>query len=109
MQDGATAHTTNNLLGEKFGGWVISQRSEIEWPPYSPDSNPLDYFFWSLAMIQVGCHNTSTIAELTAIVEDVATTAPKEMIRDAVGNIRKCCQAYQMVEGGHFEPFFKKI
>ena len=82
---------------------------EIDWPPYSPDLNQLHYIFWSLAMIQVGCQKTSTIAELTAIVEDVAATAPKEMIHDAVGNIRKRCQACQMAEGSQYEPFLKKI
>ena len=99
----------HNFLGEKFCGQIISQKLEIDWPPYSPDLNPLDYFFWSLAMIQVRCQKTSTIAELTAIVEDVAATAPKEMIHDAVGNIRKRCQACQMAEGSQYEPFLKKI
>ena len=112
MQDGATAHTTNdvlNFLGEKFRGRVISRRSEIEWPPYSPDLNPLDYFFWSFALIQVRRQKPATIAELRAIVEDVAATAPEEMIRDAVENIKKRCEACQMAEGGHFESFLKKI
>ena len=105
MQDGAMAQHSF------FGGKVLrlSHRSKVDWPPYSPDLTPLDYFFWSLAMIQVCCQKTSTIAELTAIVEDVAATAPKEMMHDAVGNIRKHCQACQMAEGSQYEPFLKKI
>ena len=105
MQDGAMAQHSF------FGGKVLrlSHRSKVDWPPYSPDLNPLDYFLWSFTMIHVSRQKTSTIAELTAIVEDVATTVPKEMIQDAVGNIRKGCQECQMAEGGRYEPFLKKI
>ena len=48
MQDGATCHTTlSNLefLHTKFIGRVISDKSEVTWPPKSPDLNPLDFFF----------------------------------------------------------------
>ena len=95
----------HNFWGEKFCGQIISQKLEIDWPPHSP----LDYLSWSLAMIQVCCQKTSTIAELTAIVEDVAATAPKEMIQETVENIRKRCQVCQVAKGGQYEPSLKKI
>lgn len=47
QQDGATPHTARIVLewlAEKFGEHFISLRSKIEWPPYSPDLNPLDFF-----------------------------------------------------------------
>lgn len=53
MQDGATPHRTIdvfNLLDEHFHGRVIGLNYEsrygcgIEWPPYSPDLNPCDYY-----------------------------------------------------------------
>ena len=94
---------SSQFLGEKFtifGGKSFAVKSLAA---------PLDYLSWSLAMIQVCCQKASIIAELTAIVEDVAATAPKEMIHDAVGNIRKRCQACQMAEGSQYEPFLKKI
>ena len=47
MQNGATCHTVaENLafLCEKFGGCVISNKTDIPWPANSPDLNPLDFF-----------------------------------------------------------------
>lgn len=49
QQDGATPHTAKIVLewlAEKFGEHFISLRSNIEWPPHSPDLNPLDFFLW---------------------------------------------------------------
>ena len=47
VQDGASSHTcslTQNFLKEKLGrhGFVNNK----QWPPKSPDLNPLDYHFW---------------------------------------------------------------
>ena len=49
MQDGATCNTTPfnlELLRSKFVGRVISNKTDLPWPPNSPDLNPLDFIFW---------------------------------------------------------------
>jgi len=112
MQDGATCHTTDDVLaflGAKFGDRIISRRSAIEWPAYSPDLNVLDYWFWSFAMIHVRRAKPESLDELKAVVEDVAATATTEMIRNAVANLRRRCRACVMADGGHFESFLKSI
>ena len=112
MQDGARPYTTEdvlNFLRLKFKDRVISRRSEIEWPPYSPDLNVLDYFFWSFAMIHVRRRKPTTIEELKAVVEDVARTVPVDMIRAAVANVRKRCRACIQAEGNHFEAILKQL
>lgn len=48
VQDGASAHTSNlvqHYLKDEFGlhGFV----NKSQWPPKSPDLNPLDYWFWN--------------------------------------------------------------
>ena len=47
-QDGASSHTSDacqDLLIKEFGkGRKISK---TQWPPKSPDLNPLDYYFWN--------------------------------------------------------------
>ena len=56
MQDRATCHTkVENLkfLDEKFGGCVISNKTDTPWPPNSPDLYPLDFFFGGYAMNHV--------------------------------------------------------
>ena len=47
MQDGATSHTSK--LVQNFLEETIPRRyvKKDQWPPKSPDANPLDYYFWS--------------------------------------------------------------
>ena len=52
QQDGARPHTCRTVLDflrEKFHGRILSNLTDRIWPPYSPDLNPLDYFFWGYA------------------------------------------------------------
>ena len=47
QQDGATSHTANvNQAWCKEN--LVDFLSKDEWPPSSPDCNPLDYYVWSL-------------------------------------------------------------
>ena len=78
-------------------------------PPYFPDLNVLDYFFWSFAMAQVRRVKPSDIDELKATVEEVARSIPVEMVSDAVWNLRKRCGACEDASGGHFESFLKSM
>ena len=112
QQDGATSHTTNavlDFLDSKFHGRIISRRSDIPWPPYSPDLNPLDFFVWGYVMQQVRRIKPETIDELKAVVEDVVSSIPEEMIRKSVANLRKRCEACLAADGGHFEHFLKSM
>ena len=47
QQDGAPAHTSNSTQS-----WLRNNISDFvskeEWPPYSPDLNPMDYSIWSI-------------------------------------------------------------
>ena len=112
IKDSATGLTTNavlNFLGKMFWGLVISQRLEIDWPPYSPNLNPLNCFFFSFSMIHIHYQKPVTLDELKAVVDDIALTVPEQVIWDAVANIRKCCWACKVANGGHFEASLKKL
>ena len=97
------------FLHAKFRSRVISRRSDVAWPPYSPDLNPLDYFVWGYAMAQVRRIKPKTIVELKATVEDAVASIPEEMIRAAVANLAKRCEACLLASGGHFEHFLKSM
>ena len=87
----ARPHKTEDVLTFlrlNFKGSVISRRSEIKWPPYSPDLNFSDYF-WLYAMINVRRCKPATIEELGAVVKSVARTFLVRMIRTAVANVQK--------------------
>ena len=55
MQNGATPHRTKEVFEAIYNvyenrviglGYPKFAYSEIEWPPYSPDLNPCNFFSW---------------------------------------------------------------
>ena len=108
MQDGASVHCTDevlNFLNAKFQNRVISRRGENPWPPYSPDLNPLDFFFWGYAMAEVFRQKPATIPELKQIVEDLAAELSGEIIANVMANFRRRCEACVRADGAAFEYF----
>lgn len=53
IQDGASSHTSN--LVQEFLEETLKKRfvRKQEWPPSSPDCNPLDYYFWDAIKTKV--------------------------------------------------------
>ena len=108
QQDGASVHCTEpvlDFLNEKFRGRVISRRAEHAWPPYSPDLNPLDFFFWGYAMAEVWRQKPKSIEELKQVVEHLARELSGEIIQRVMANFRKRCEACLQASGGAFEYF----
>ena len=106
QQDDAPVHVTKdviNFVEKAFSGRVISRNGEVEWPAYSPDLSPLDYFFWGYALTEVTRHQPDTIKALKAIVEEVATDVDPDLIRRAVGNLNKRAKLCLEAGGSHFE------
>ena len=53
FQDGAPSHGSNlvqNYMEETLGKRFVKK---TEWPPSSPDCNPLDYYFWNKVKSEV--------------------------------------------------------
>lgn len=106
QQDGASCHVTApclEFLSSKFGDRVISRNTQHHWPPYSPDLSPLDFSFWSQAMMHVNQHNPTTIGELKLSVENFANNIEPEIIRKMARNTRKRAALCIQADGGHFE------
>ena len=104
QQDGAPAHTS-----QQTQDWLQQQCPEFirkdEWPPNSPDLNPLDYFVWS-AMLQSYARRfpkPTTVAELKTVLQDIWTNLPQQSIDNAVSSFRKRVKACIQADGGHFE------
>ena len=101
QQDGAPAHTAalvQDWIKEKCPDFI----GKSEWPPNSPDLNPLDYHMWG-AMLQRYQKYTPkpiNIAELkTALWNDL----PQEFIDKAILSFRKRLRPCVAAAGGHFE------
>ena len=106
MQDGASCHTTPeniSYLNDKFKGRVISNKTDVVWPPNSPDLNPLDFFFWGYSMTHVYPIKPSSIEELKLIVDDFAANINPEMVRKACGSARARFCKLRSVGRSHFE------
>ena len=110
MQDGAPAHCTAEtiaFLEQKFRNRVISRRSEngVNWPPYSPDLNPLDYFYWGYCMSEVFRQQPESIDALKNIIEEFTAEMSMEILRKSVTNLCKRCRLCIEAGGNHFESY----
>lgn len=115
QQDGAPSHTaeiTISYLRSEFGNRIISGEklpcgNLFEWPPYSPDLNPLDYWFWTSLKQKVGSQDPSDIEEVKTLIPLACTEFSIPNIQSAIDDfiVRIDCLKFFKVE--HFESFLK--
>jgi len=104
QQDGAPAHTARQAqeyLQQNSPDFI----NKDEWPPNSPDLNPLDYCVWGV-MLQ--CYEQQTpkpknVAELRTVLQTIWDNLSQDTIQKAVQSFRKRLQACVRTDGGHFE------
>jgi len=104
QQDGAPAHTakqTQEWLAANTADFI----SKDEWPPNSPDLNPLDYCVWGMMLSAYQKHlpKPSNKAELKVVLQAIWDSLSQESIDKAVLGFRKRLQACVKADGGHFE------
>ena len=75
VQDSAQSHCANevkNFLKQRLKSRFVKN---TDWPPKSPDCNPLDYYFWDCVQEKVYdgcyCYSFATIDELKRRIRDV--------------------------------------
>ena len=104
QQDGAPAHTA-----QQTQEWLATNTPDFinkdEWPPNSPDLNPLDYCVWGLMQAAYAKHRPkpSTKAELKAVLQTIWDSLSTNTINKAITAFRKRLRACIKAEGGHFE------
>lgn len=113
MQDGATPHRTNvvfDVLNEHFGSRVLgldyaSRCGGIEWPPYSPDLNPCDFFLWGYLKDKVYSGNPQTLDALKEAIElEIAALQP-DTLKNVINGFESRLHATVENEGAHIEPY----
>lgn len=106
QQDGAPAHTAR-AAQEWLQGNCPDFIEKDQWPPNSPDLNPLDYHVWGAMLEQY--HKLQpkpkSIAELKDTLHLIWDNLPQEPIRKAVKNFTKRLKACVDASGRHFEQF----
>ena len=96
----------------EFVRWFQLQSENFKqkvWPSYSPDLNTLNYFFWSYAMMQVQWRKLATFNELKETIKSVGHMILEKIVREAVENMCKRCQACEAASSGHLEAFLKQF
>ena len=104
QQDGAPSHTarhTQEWLAVNCPDFV----EKDQWPPNSPDLNPLDFCVWGMMLESYAKHKPkpSTKAELKEVLQFIWNSLSQDCIDKAVLGVRKRLRACVGVEGGHFE------
>lgn len=88
QQDGAPCHTANatiDLVRTVFGDRIISQNSDVVWPPRSCDLTPLDYYLWGAVKDKCYVDKPATIQAL----KDNIRVAIAEIRPQTIGNVLK--------------------
>jgi len=109
QHDGAPPHfnqVVKQYLNHKFPNRWIGRGGVQNWPPWSPDLNPLDYHVWGYMKAIVYAHKLNTREEL---LQGILTSARsinnaavlRKVTSSLVTRVRKCIQA----DGGHFKQF----
>ena len=85
--------------------FTFHSKFKDEWPPHSPDLNPIDYYEWG-AMLQA-FHKLNpkpkTIPELKSALQQISDDLPQTTINKAVYDFRERLNASVSTGGGHFE------
>ena len=101
IQDSATpqnANATLELLAQKFGDRVISQKANNLWAAHSPDLNPCDTFLWGYSKDDVYAANPRTPQDLKTAITRFIRAIPAGMCKRVIGNfairLNKCLNCH---------------
>ena len=85
--------------------------SKTQWPPHSPDLNPLDYFFWAEVQTKVYKGRDQPFkdqAELKAQIRKVWQSASNQAtVRKAILQFRPRLYAVIKAKGGPIKHLYK--
>lgn len=102
MQDGAPAHTakvTQDWCRTNLPNFI----SKDEWPPSSPDLNPMDYSIWSALQARVDARQPRSLDQLRQVIQQQWDALPLEIVRNSVTSWRDRLRQCVKASGGHFE------
>ena len=98
----------NDPSGYKSGKGLAAKAelgiTTLEFPRYSPDLNPMDFFLWSEVerrMARNAPSGQETKRSFMARLRRTALNIPESVIREGVAAIKKRAQAIFDAEGGH--------
>lgn len=106
QQDGAAPHTAGNVIGwlsKTFGSRFISFKTDREWPPPSPDLNPLDFFLWGYLKERLCSPTPENTQELKAAISREMRKIARETCRNVINNFKQRLDVIITHDGRHIE------
>lgn len=102
QQDGAPAHTANatqKWLRHEIPDFV----SKLEWPPSSPDLNPMDFCVWGILEKDACAKSYTSLRSLKAALRRAWSKIPQDVFRAAIDSIPKRLNKIIVAKGGYIE------
>ena len=112
QQDGASIHRNADFLDVMdhiFEGRVLALGADRpplrgrEWPPRSPDLNPLDFSIWGILKDRVYRPKPNSVDELKEKISREVQNLNREMLLRCSRNVHKRAHLYVQYQGGLFE------
>lgn len=110
QQDGATPHTSNDSLEwltARFKKKIVSRKTEIQWPPYSPDLSPPDFFLWGYMKDRIYQNSPKTIPQLKKNIRDVVKGIERPILKSVMQNFALRLKNVVDRKGAHIEHVIK--
>ena len=105
QQDGAPAHRSRKTVA--FLTAHVPDFIEPEnWPPNSPDLNPVDYSIWGMLQQLVYRQRIRDIEHLKEVLTACWDEISEDTINGAIGQFRKRLSLVIAANGGHIEHHF---
>ena len=106
QQDGAPAHTSaksQTWCERNFGRFI----RKTEWPPNSPDLNPLDYYYWDAVVTRIETKNLRSKEDLRREIEIAMEKVPYWDIVKAISRFNMRVREVENREGNNIMNKFK--
>ncbi|GBN40147.1 hypothetical protein AVEN_89911-1, partial [Araneus ventricosus] len=106
QHDGAPPHKVSSVqqyIRDTFLQQVIGYGGCVEWPPCSPDLNPLDFFLWGYIKERVYATSPPTLQELRNRITDACARVSPTMLYKVQREVQSRVQMCMVAEGHHFE------
>ncbi|GBN60871.1 hypothetical protein AVEN_49652-1 [Araneus ventricosus] len=106
QQDGAPPHKVSSVqqcIRDTFQQQVIGYGGCVEWPPRSPDLNPLGFFLWEYIKQRVHATPPPTLQELRNRITDACSSVSPTMLCNVQREVQSRVQMRIVAEGHHFE------
>ena len=105
QQDGAPSHRSRQTV-EFLQAEVPDFIESENWPPNSPDLNPVDYCIWGRLQELVYRQKIQDTGHLKHVLQECWECISQVMINRAIGQFRMRLSSVVAASGGHIEHHF---